>query len=195
MLVLMHGLGSDEQDLMGLAPELDPRLMIVSLRAPRRCEFGGFAWFDVSWDADGVQVDEVQALESRAAVLETLKGLPAELGVQPSQTFIGGFSQGAIMSLGVGLSIPEELAGVLLLSGRLLPAFVPQEIHSSIARLPFLVQHGVNDVVLPAAGSREITAYLTSLGAPATFYEYPMGHEVSRESLGDAGAWLSSRLG
>ena len=191
----MHGLGSDERDLMGLAPELDPRLMIVSLRAPRRCEFGGFAWFDVSWDADGVQVDEVQALESRAAVLETLKGLPAELVVQPSQTFVGGFSQGAMMSLGVGLSIPEELAGVLLLSGRLLPAFVPQEINSSIAQLSFLVQHGVNDVVLPAAGSREITAYLTSLGSPVTFREYPMGHEVSRESLVDAGAWLSSRIG
>ena len=191
LLVLMHGLGADERDLMGLASGLDPRLMIVSLRAPRQCEYGGFAWFDVSWDAEGVHVDEVQALESRAVVLETLKALPGELGVGPSQIFLGGFSQGAMMSLGVALSAPELPAGVLLLSGRLLPAFAHPEASTSITHIPFLVQHGTLDPVLPVVGSREIKAYLEGLGCSVSYHEYPMGHEISQESLDDARGWLT----
>ena len=194
LLVLLHGLGADEQDLMGLAPELDPRLLIVSLRAPRRCEYGGFAWFDVSWDAEGVHVDEAQALECRAILLEALDGLPNELGVQPSQTFIGGFSQGAMMSLGVGLAIPERLNGVLLLSGRLLPTFAPVVQVGAIAQVPFLVQHGSVDPVLPVEGSRQIRSYLESLGCPVTYCEYTMGHEISRQSLDDASTWLTEQI-
>ena len=98
------------------------------------------------------------------------------------------------MSLGTALAIPEKLNGVLLLSGRLLPAFIPAEINNSLAQLQFLVQHGSVDQVLPVEGSREIRSYLEELGCPVTYYEYPMGHEISRESLDDASTWLTDQI-
>ncbi|MHB8635413.1 MAG: alpha/beta hydrolase [Fimbriimonadaceae bacterium] len=194
LLVLLHGLGADECDLIGLAPELDPRLMVVSFRAPRTCQFGGFAWFDVQWDADGVHVDDAQALESRTLALEALAALPSDLGIQPPTMFLGGFSQGAMMSLGIALAIPEKLDGVLLLSGRLLPSFAADQLVISLAHLPFLVQHGLCDPVLPVQGSREIRAYLEERGAPVTYGEYSMAHEVSRQGLADAATWLDALM-
>ena len=191
----MHGLGSDERDLAGLVPELDRRLLVVSLRAPRECDYGGFAWFDVQWTEYGARADETQALESRELVLRTLAALPGQLGIEPSQTFVGGFSQGAMMSLGVALAIPERLAGVILMSGRLLPAFLPAEPAAAVGRLPFLIQHGTLDPILPVEGSREIRARLQELGCPIEYREYPMAHEISRESLDDTRAWLSARIG
>jgi phospholipase/carboxylesterase len=194
VLVVMHGLGADERDLLGLAPELDPRLMVVSLRAPRPYEYGGFAWFDIGWDEAGVHANEAMAVESRGLVGETLTALPNELGFEPEQLFVGGFSQGAMMSLGVASAIPEKFAGVLVLSGRLLPAIIPPMNDNAFARLPFLVQHGALDPVLPVSGAREIKKLLEERGCSVAYHEYPMGHEISARSLADASAWLTSRI-
>jgi len=120
--------------------------------------------------------------------------LPGELGVRPSKTFAGGFSQGAMMSLGVALAIPEKLDGALLLSGRFLPSFVPNHTDDSIAHLPFLVQHGSLDPVLPVEGSRLIRDRLEGFGCPVTYHEYLMGHEISQKSLDDVNGWLMRRI-
>jgi phospholipase/carboxylesterase len=187
-------LGADEHDLIGLAPELDRRLLVVSLRAPNEYEFGGYAWFDVKWDESGVHADEAGALRSRDLLLRTLSELPLDLGVSPSQLFIGGFSQGAMMSLGVSLSIPEKLSGVIALSGRLLETFVPEKEPDSFAQLPFLVQHGVQDQVVPVIGGREAKTYLEINGGPLTYQEFPMAHEITRESLDGVRLWLEHQI-
>ena len=194
MLVLLHGLGADEHDLMGLAPELDPRLLIVSIRAPLGYGNGGYAWFEVHWDEKGVHVDPEQALASRDLLVETLRSLPEGLGVQPSKTLLGGFSQGAMMSLGVAFSAPELIEGVVSMSGRMLPEFVPTEVLAATTRLPFLVQHGTVDPLLPVQGSREIRDLLESVGCPVSYHEYPMAHEIGQKSLADVRDWVRERL-
>ncbi len=194
VLVLMHGLGADEHDLMGLASELDERLCVVSLRAPGRCEFGGYAWFDVTWDENGVHADEEGALAARELVLTELESLPEALGFQPAKLFLGGFSQGAMMTLGVALNSPQILSGAILLSGRLLPKFVPNEVSPDLIRLPFLIQHGVADQVVPVAEAREAKRFLEGMGVPLAYQEYPMGHEISFESLENIRIWLSNQI-
>lgn len=204
VLVLLHGLGSNERDLMELAPELDSRLLVVSIRAPIEVGYGGYAWFDVRWDSAGIHADPSQALAGRDLLIATLKALPESLGVKTSRMLLGGFSQGAMMSLGVALIEPDLVAGVLSMSGRLLPQFLPPEAEDQVQRpsaktctltdLPVLVQHGTRDDVLPVQGSREIRDFLANAGCDVSYHEYPMAHEISYESLRDIREWITARI-
>jgi len=191
MLVLLHGLGSDERDLMAVAPELDPRLTIITLRAPHQYGMGGYAWFDIQWLAAGRTIDVGQALESRDRLIPELEALASQF--KPSQLLLGGFSQGAMMTMGVALKRPDLLDGAMLLSGRTIPPFLENP-SPDVTELPFLVQHGTFDPVLPIDEGREMRTDLERLGVPLEYHEYPMGHEVNFQSLGDALRWIRSRI-
>ena len=195
LLIVLHGYGSNEHDLIGLAPYLDPRFQIVSARAPHMLMPGGFAWFELSWTATDVVINFEQAEQSRALLLGFIAEALAAYGGDPARVYLLGFSQGAIMSAGVALTEPELIAGTVLMSGR-----VPEQIRPLIApaeRLagkPFLVVHGVADTVLPIANGRASRALLATLPIELAYKEYPMAHEVSAQSLGDVTAWLTAQL-
>jgi phospholipase/carboxylesterase len=189
-LVLLHGYGSNELDLLGLGDALDPRLHLVSVRAPRPLGPQAFAWFDLDWTAEGPIPDQEQALEARAVLIDFLKTVPERFGVEPQFT-LGGFSQGAIMSLGIALAEPSLLWRVLMMSGRVMPAFVPQQPDARLSGILALVQHGLQDPVLSFEGSRQAAEVLTSFGATVKHVEYPMGHEVSQRSLADVRDWMN----
>ena len=114
MLLLLHGIGATENDLVPLAGAFDPRLLVVSLRAPRPYQ-RGFAWFGLDFPAPGEVVPNVeQAHETIADLVRWLAAAPARLGADPQQVYLLGFSQGAMMSLAVLRTAPERLAGVVL---------------------------------------------------------------------------------
>ncbi len=99
------------------------------------------------------------------------------------------------MSASVALTQPELVAGAALMSGRILPEIQPLIASSEeLTGLPFLVVHGTADIVLPISHGRASRQLLSSLPVELTYHEYPMGHEVSQESLTDVTAWLSAQL-
>ncbi|HEU5098414.1 MAG TPA: phospholipase [Roseiflexaceae bacterium] len=195
LLFVLHGYGSNEHDLIGLAPYLDPRFQIVSARAPHTLMPGGYAWFELGWTATDIVINHEQAEQSRALLLEFIAEALAAYGGDPARVYLLGFSQGAIMSASVALSQPELIAGTVLMSGR-----VPAEIRPLIAppeRLagkPFLVVHGTADTVLPIQNGRASRALLADLPVDLTYKEYSMAHEVSAQSLADVTAWLATHL-
>jgi len=187
--VLLHGLGSNERDLMAFAPYLDPRLTIVAYRAPLEYGFGGFSWFDIQWVPEGRVINETAALASRDLLISTLENLGQS--EKFSKILIGGFSQGAMMSLGVALRRPDLVAGVLMMSGRAIPRFFHDE-EPKFRGLPVLQQHGTFDDVLPIDEAREARGAIEARGADLTYREYPMGHEVTMDSLRDALIWVDA---
>jgi phospholipase/carboxylesterase len=195
LLILLHGYGSNERDLVGLAPYLDPRFQIVSARAPHPLMQEGFAWFEISWTATDIAIDFQQAERSRALLMRFIAEALAAYGGDPARVYLLGFSQGAIMSAGVTLTEPELIAGTVLMSGR-----IPEEIRPQIAapeRLtgkPFLVVHGTADTVLPIKNGRASRAILETLPVALTYHEYPMGHEINAQSLADVTRWLDEQL-
>src|SRR3954469_2140303 len=89
LLILLHGLAADENDLIGIAGELDPRLFVVSFRAPYETGYGGYARFAIQFFADGSRsIDEAQAVSSRDLLIEELGALPDALGIIPSKTIL-----------------------------------------------------------------------------------------------------------
>lgn len=195
LLILLHGYGSNEHDLFGLAPYLDRRFQIVSARAPHILMPGGYAWFELGWTATDIVINVEQAEQSRALLIRFIAEALAAYGGDPARIYLVGFSQGAIMSASVALTEPELIAGTVLMSGRVSdeigPLIAPPE---RLAGKPFLVVHGVADTVLPIHNGRASRALLSALPVALTYQEYPMAHEVSTQSLADVAAWLAARL-
>src|SRR5437667_2043662 len=195
LLLLLHGIGSNEHDLYGLAPFLDERFLIISVRAPYTLGPGSYAWFEADFTPQGPVINPEQAEASRKTLITFLNGAVTAYGADPKQVYLMGFSQGAIMSASVALTKPGLVAGVVLMSGRILPEIQPLIApREDLEGLPFLVVHGTVDLVLPITYGRASRELLSSLPVELTYHEYPMGLEVNQESLNDVTTWLSAKL-
>ncbi len=202
LLLLLHGIGGSEYDLFGLAPYLDPRLLVLSLRAPVLLRPDSYAWFEVNFAGEGPIIHPEQAEASRLSLIDFIERAPAAYGADPSEVYLFGFSQGAIISLAVTLTRPDLLAGVVAASGRLLPELFKDDSPLSghlacdeeLSDFPLMVVHGCFDQVLTIEYGRAIQDHFTWLPAALTYREYDMAHTISDDALDDIGAWLSARL-
>jgi phospholipase/carboxylesterase len=194
LLVLLHGIGADENDLFPIASMLDPRLHVVSLRAPHGYAIG-HAWFNIEFGLGGIRPDVGQAHQALADLVAWLQGAPERLGTDPDRTYLLGFSQGAMMSLGVLRTAPERLAGVIALSGRNADGlFEATADAATIAGVPLLVAHGTHDDVLPVDNGRAIRDAHQGTSTDFTYREFPVGHGVSEEEIALVDVWLREHL-
>lgn len=196
LLILLHGIGSNEQDLFGLVPYLDPRFTFVSVRAPNPYGWGGFAWFEIEWQANRIDINQQQAMHSLELLVQFIGEAVDAYGADPKRVYLAGFSQGAMMSAWVTLTHPELVAGAVLMSSRM-PAELRAQIvePERLTNKPILVVHGTRDQTLPISNGREIRDVLQTLPVDLTYHEYPMAHEVSAQSLTDVANWLHKQLG
>jgi phospholipase/carboxylesterase len=195
LLILLHGIGSNEDDLFALGPYLDERFLILSARAPITLTPGSFAWFPVEFISETPRIDPVEAERSRSKILEFIREALHAYNADPTRVYLMGFSQGAVMSLSVMLTQPEALAGVVAMSGRILPEVKPNAVSPDrLNGFPILVQHGEYDNVLPVSHGRASRDYLSTLPVNLTYREYPMAHQITEESLSDIRGWLSGQL-
>lgn len=195
LLLLLHGVGSNEQDLFSLASRLDGRFVVVSARAPLSLGPQANAWYHLEWTDHGPVGNDAEAMSSRDAIVRFAREAGDAYGTDPAGTFLLGFSQGAIMSLYTALAYPKTIAGIVPMSGRLLPqALAERAPDTDLAGFPVFAVHGTRDGVLPIANGREIRDELLKLPLDFRYKEYDMAHEVSNESLADIAAWLTARL-
>jgi thioredoxin 1 len=191
VLLLLHGYGADERDLGGLLGHLDPdgRFAAVLPRGPVAAP-PGFSWFDLASEDPAVVADGFAA--ALAAVDDLLDAQCAELGFDRAQAVVGGFSQGAGLALALGLGPTERPrpAGVLALSPFAPPGLLGIDLETA-TDVPVLLQHGTNDPMIPSVGTRNLAEALLEAGLPVVYGEYPMGHEVSLESVQQAQRWLA----
>lgn len=195
LLILLHGVGSNECDLLRLEPELDARLFVVSARAPLELEPGRFAWFNVTFTPEGPIHNAEEAEASRLTLVRFIDEITRTYPVDPRRVFLLGFSQGAIMSYSVALTEPEKVSGIVAMSGRILQevraAALPSAAH---APLSVLVTHGADDAKLPVYHARSARDFLSGFPLYLTYGEYDMAHEISQKSLADSLLWLARRL-
>ncbi len=195
LLLLLHGLGADENDLFGLAPFMDERFFIVSPRAPQTLPYGGFAWFELIFGPDGIGVSVKQFEQSRGLILKFIDELIEKHDLDPNRIFICGFSQGAMMSLSAFLSEPKKFAAVVAMSGRAMPEMLPDtKDFDALKDFPIFVTHGIYDPLLPIDNGRATKELLSALPVDLQYKEYPMAHEISQESLQDVSNWLRTQL-
>lgn len=195
LLLLLHGVGGNETNLEGLAASLDPRILTVLPRGPLALGPGGYGWFEVAFTPQGPVLDAAQADAGLKVLDAFIEGLQVETGLPPRRTIVAGFSQGGIMSAGLGLTRPARVAGFGLLSGRIPPEFAPAfAAPEALKGLSGFVSHGLGDNVLPAAWADRSDALLARLGVPFESKRYPAGHELTPAMVKAFRAWVQGRF-
>lgn len=194
LLVLMHGVGSNEQDLFGLAPHLPEHFHVVSLRAPFRMGPGSHAWFDFSIEPNGDRtINEVQEAQSRVLVAQTVQAASDQLGIPPERVVVGGFSQGGIMALSLLLTQPALLHAAMVWHSRLLPQVVPLTAPADALRGKQLwLSHGTHDNVIPLSHAQAIVHHMAPLPVAVTYREFPGAHEIRPAELSATVGWLQA---
>jgi phospholipase/carboxylesterase len=195
LLVLHHGRGTSERDLIGLADLLDPakRLRVVTPRAPLQLPGSpGYHWYLVP----RVGYPDPETFEaSRAALADLHDQLWKETGVGPGQTVFGGFSMGAVMSFAMGLSGDRPApAGILAFSG-----FVPtvegwEPSFADRADTRVFVSHGRNDPVIGIEFAHRARELVEEGGLDLTYRESDLGHQIDPAHLREAATWLGEVL-
>jgi phospholipase/carboxylesterase len=193
LLVLHHGRGTSEQDLLPLADVFDPerRLQVVSPRAPLRLSGApGYHWYAVprvGYPDPG----------TFAAAYGALAALHDELwertGLEPSQTVLGGFSMGTVMSYALGLGGDRPApAGLLAFSG-----FIPtvegwEPALQDHAATRVFIAHGRNDPVIDVSFARRARELLEGAGLEVDYGESEAAHSIDPSDVPRALRWLSA---
>jgi phospholipase/carboxylesterase len=190
-LVLMHGRGADEFDLLPLFDALDPRRRLAGIapRAPLALAPGGFHWYL----SRRVGYPDRETFLAAYATLERFTAaLPSALGVPWSQTVIGGFSMGAVMSyaLALGSGRPAP-AGVLAFSG-FIPTVEGFELEwRGVRGLPVAIGHGTGDPVIPVEFGRQARHAMEQAGARVLYRESPIVHTIDPLFVDMLQGWLA----
>lgn len=195
LLILHHGRGSDERDLLGLADRLDPerRLHVVTPRGPLTLPgWPGHHWYTVP-RVGYPDPDTFDAAYRRLAAFhdETWR----RTGIGPDRTVLGGFSMGTVMSYALGLAGERPLpAAILAFSGFIPTVDTWQPDLRSRARLPVLIAHGRQDQVIDVAFARSAHELLTEAGLPASYLESDAGHHIDPTQIPVAARWLAATM-
>lgn len=206
-VIWLHGLGADGHDFSPIVPELVrkdwPALRFVFPHAPVRAVTinGGArmrAWYDITsfgFDDLALRADRAGVAES-VAQIEALIAREGERGVPPQRVLLAGFSQGGAITLAVGLTRSQPLAGLIALSTYL--PMTAQQAQASMAvqaaTQPLFMAHGVFDPVVPPAAGEASAKTMQALGFAMQWRRYPMQHSVCAEEITQLGDWMTARF-
>lgn len=187
LLVLLHGYGSNEQDLFSFAPTLPEDWLIVSFRAPRNTQYEGFSWYDIDLLNVENRIDLPQAKESLEGILGSILKISNHYGLTENETHLAGFSQGGILTYALALNNPELFSKIAIMSSypedRLLETIVKDK--KKLEKLRFFVSHGTDDAVIPLEWAKKGAELLYDLSCYFSFREYMSGHGVNQKNYMD----------
>jgi phospholipase/carboxylesterase len=191
VIFLLHGIGSNERDLFSLADQFSKNYLIISAQAPIPLGSDGFAWFHIDLSSGARVIDINDEEKSRQAIISFISEMQKKYSFDPGQVFLVGFSQGAIMSYSVGLTRPDLVKGIAIMSGRLLEEVKPFiTSDKKLDQLKVFISHGVNDNVLDIQYARTAMKFLQSKNIQAEYHEYSEGHGINNLMMEDLIRWL-----
>lgn len=192
LLILLHGYGSNEEDLFSFASELPQDHYVISVRAPYDLQPYGHAWYAIHFDADENKFsDNVQAKQSVELISDFIDEVVKQYPIDTKNVSLIGFSQGAILSYATALTFPDKISKVVALSGYFNQEIMPEVIDTNaISHIKFFVSHGSVDQVIPVEWARKAKPALENLGLEVDYHEYPVGHGVAPQNFYDFKNWL-----
>jgi phospholipase/carboxylesterase len=194
LLLLLHGYGSNEEDLFSFATELPEDYYVVSARAPFDLSYGSYAWYAINFDADENKFSDIgQARASRDIIARFIDEFVANYPIDSENVTLIGFSQGCILSYAVAVSYPEKVQRVVAMSGYWNPEIaVDDYLENDCSKLRIFASHGTVDQVIPVEWARKSIPALQVLGIEIVFKEYMVGHGVAPQNFFDFKHWLTN---
>jgi phospholipase/carboxylesterase len=201
-VIWLHGLGADGHDFEAIVPELGldaQAIRFVFPHAPVQPVTlnGGMAmrsWYDI-YDLGSTRREDERGILETARTIEALIRRERDRGMAFNRIVLAGFSQGGAMALHVGLRFVESLAGIIGLSTYLpLHASIEAQRSHHDAATPIFLAHGNDDPVVDFSFGARSRDFLSGLGYPVEWHEYPMPHAVCQQEIQDIRRWLLARL-
>jgi phospholipase/carboxylesterase len=191
-IIMLHGFGSDENDLFSFAAELPDSYHIISLKAPIPMQPFGNAWYNIYFDnANGKFNDDEQAIVSRDLIAICIDEVVMAYKVDKNNITLLGFSQGTILSFAVALSYPKKVRNVIGLSGYIdEPMLKKGYAENDFSKLHVYSSHGSVDQVIPVTWARKTKPFLEKLKIDCTYSEFPVGHGVAPQNFYELKSWL-----
>ncbi len=196
LLILLHGYGSNEEDLFSFSAELPENLIIVSARAPQNLGFGSYSWYTINFTAaQGKFSDIPEAIEAKETIATFITEIQNRYSIEPEKTFLLGFSQGTILSYAVALTYPEKVQKVIALSGYLNYELLPNNyFNPKYSELDFFISHGTVDQVIPVEWANKAPDFFKQLNVKHYYQEYPVGHGVAPQNFYAFKKWIEERM-
>ena len=193
-LILLHGRGADEYDLLSLLDELDPQRRLIGLTpgAPLPGPGGGRWWYHVP----RVGFPDPATFHATYAQLTAfLDGWLDEQGLGWERTLLGGFSMGCVMSYATGLGPGRPSpAGILAMSG-FIPTVEGWEPELETRQdLPVFITHGANDPVIHVEFARDARGRLLDAGVDVAYHEHGGAHHLERATVALMRSWVDARI-
>lgn len=191
VLILLHGYGSHEHDLFSFADRIPNNWLVVSARGPFS-QGDGYCWYHLKRENGKIVFDFQEEEKSRREILGLIDQIVTTYKADKNKVLLAGFSQGAAMSLCVGLTEPRKVAGFAMFSGRFVEEIRPL-INSApeLSKKHCFIAHGSHDDVLPIQYALESREKLKSLNIPVMYSEDVTGHSISPKQFADFLRWLA----
>jgi phospholipase/carboxylesterase len=195
VIILLHGYGSDENDLFSFAPELPDTYHIIALKAPLQLQPSGNAWYSIYFEAGNNKFNDVpQAVAARDCIADCIDAIIDKYAVDPNNVTILGFSQGTILSFAVALSYPNKVKNVIGLSGYISEDMLKDAYDkNNFKHLNIYSSHGTVDQVIPISWAQKTVPFLKTLNIDCTYSEFPVGHGVAPENVHQFVSWLAKQ--
>ena len=190
-ILALHGRGSNERDLIGLAEYLPENFLWISPRGTFDLGPDSYEWFQITQVGKPDPALLANALKTIDKFIdEIIENYP----VDKDQLYLLGFSQGSIVSMSYALTSPQRVAGVIAQSG-----YIPHESglqidEAGIKHKPFILTHGIQGPMLPVDWGRRSRHILQKLDVDLDYHEFNMGHNISAESIAVIKTWMEKRL-
>lgn len=196
LLILLHGYGSNEEDLFSFATELPEDLLIIGARAPQNLGFGSYAWYTINFTADQRKFSDIpEAIKAREKIAVFIDEVQKKYKISPNKTFLLGFSQGTILSYSVALNYPNKIHKIIALSGYINPELLPHNLDTKdFSKLDFFISHGSVDQVIPAEWAKKAPLFLNKLNIKNCYKEYGVGHGIAPQNFFDFKKWIEERM-
>lgn len=193
-VVVLHGRGADERDLLPIAAELPDALHVLSARAPDRLG-PGYTWYDLDLSDGGLHASQPDADGFRRSLDRVASFVDAAVdayGLAPDGVGLLGFSQGAVTSLATLAERPRH-PWVVALNGYLPASHDDPEVLRAAAGTPVFVGAGEHDQVIPPERAEQAAGTLREAGLDVTFETYPVGHGTTPDEVADVAAWVEEK--
>ncbi len=196
VLFMLHGYGSNEEDLFSFAQELPEELCIISVRAPYPLQPFGHAWYAINFDeGKGKWSDDEQAKTSRDKIVTFIDEACSTYHLDDSNITLLGFSQGTILSFAVALSYPNKIKNVIGLSGYINERILKEGFkNNDFSKLKIYTSHGQVDQVIPLEWAEKSPKILSELNIEHVYEEFPSGHGVIPQNFYSFNKWLKDKI-
>ncbi len=191
VIFLLHGYGSNEEDLYSLKEFFPSNYITISLRAPISIGFNSYAWYSINFENNIDRwIDNDEAISAKKIIINDIIFHLKDLAFTNERVCLLGFSQGAILSWSIGIEYPNLIKNILPLSGFYHSEITETNLNHNF-RLNSFSTHGTNDQVIPVEWARRGIQSLIKHNINIEFKEYISGHEINTENLRDVIEWLA----